>query len=136
MRFFAMLIIVALACNSTALAFQTTQPYASEQVQTVELKKIAKVKAEVEKGGIGQEVRVKLRNKAEVKGYISKIDDRSFQVTDHQSGQGTSIAYQDADRIRRRGPGSSTGAKIAIAAAIGIGIAVAVSLLRLRASGE
>ncbi len=81
-------------------------------------------------------MRVKLRNKAEVKGYISKIDDRSFQVTDHQSGQGTSIAYQDADRIRRRGPGLSTGAKTAIAAGIGIGIAVVVSLLRLRASGE
>ncbi len=54
MKFFALLVAVALACNSTALVFQTTQPYASEQVQTVELKKIAKVKAEVEKGGIGQ----------------------------------------------------------------------------------
>jgi hypothetical protein len=134
MKFFAMLMALALACDSTALAFQTAQSSASQQVQTVEPKAVANVKAQAEKRGLGQKVRVKLRNKTEIKGYVSEIGDTSFQVTDGKSKEATTIAYQDVDKIRR--PGLSLGAKIAIVAAVVVGVAVAVSLLQLKASGR
>lgn len=96
----------------------------------------AKVKLTVQKRGTGEhsKVKVTLRDKSEVKGYISQIGPDSFQVTDHKSGRVTPIAYQEVEKVRKSG--LSTGAKIAIAAGVGLGIAVAASLGSLAASGE
>jgi len=73
-----------------------------------------KVKRQVEQRGTGQAatVKVTLRNKLEVSGYISQIDADSFQVTEKKSGRVTTIAYQEVEKVRK--PGLSTGAKIAI----------------------
>jgi len=96
----------------------------------------AKVKNEVRKLGSGERARVKvtLRDKTEVKGYISQIGTDSFQVTDKKSGRSTPIAYQEVDKVRKRG--LSTGAKIAILAGTGVGIVVIAALAQLSASGE
>ena len=73
-------------------------------------------------------VKVKLRNNgAEVKGYISHIDETSFQVTDQKSGQVTTINYADVQKVKGRG--LSTGAKIGIASAIVGGVLVVAFLL-------
>ena len=82
----------------------------------------AKVKADVQKRGIGEKSRVKvrLRNKEQVKGYISKIEDASFDVTDKNTGRATTISYADVQKVQ--GPGLSKGAKIGI----GVGAAVVV----------
>ena len=96
----------------------------------------AKVRLSVQKRGTGEHSRVKvmLRNKTEVKGYISQIGPDSFQITDNKSGRVTPIAYQDVEKVRKSG--LSTGAKIAIAVGVGLGVAVAASLGSLAASGE
>ena len=96
----------------------------------------AKVKLAVQERGTREHSRVKvtLRDKTEVKGYISQIGPDSFQVTDNKSGRVTPIAYQEVEKVRKSG--LSTGAKIAIALGVGAGVAVAASLASLAASGE
>ena len=95
-----------------------------------------KVKLAVQERGTEEHSRVKvtLRNKTEVKGYISQIGPDSFQVTDNKSGRVTSISYPEVEKVRKSG--MSTGAKIAIALGVGVGVAVAASLGSLAASGE
>ena len=94
-----------------------------------------KVKFEVQKRGTGEHSRVKitLRDRTEVKGYISQIGPESFKLTDNKTGKVYSIAYQDVEKIRK--PGLSTGPKIAIAAGVGA-IAVGVILASIVASNE
>ena len=75
----------------------------------------SKVKRQVEKRGAGEQSKVKiiLKDRTEVKGYISRIDADSFQVTNKKTAQTRSISYADVEKVR--GAGLPTGAKIAIA---------------------
>jgi hypothetical protein len=96
----------------------------------------AKVRLAVQRLGTGEhsKVKVTLRDKAGVKGYISQIGSESFQVTHIKSGRVTTIAYQEVQEVRRLG--LSTAAKIGIAAGVGVGVVVAATLGALAASGE
>jgi len=95
----------------------------------------AKVKLAVQKRGTGEHSRVTvtLRDKTEVKGYVSEISAESFLVTDKKSGRVTTVAYQDVLKVRKQG--MSTGAKIAIGAGIA-GVIVLVSIASIIASNE
>ncbi len=119
---FALALVAVLFFNSVAV---------TQATQTKEASQAARIKAEVQKRGVGEKsrVRVRLRNKAEVKGYISKIEDTSFEVSDKKIGQATTIPYAEVEKVR--GSGLSKGAKIALivgaavvvtAAAIAIGV--------------
>jgi hypothetical protein len=96
----------------------------------------AKIKGEVQKRGTSERsrVRITLKDKTEVRGYISRIDADSFQVTGRKSEQVTTIAYQDAMRIRR--DGLSTAAKVAITAGVVARIWIAVGLITFAAYGD
>ena len=88
---------------------------------------------EVQKRGIGAKSRVKvrLRNKAEVKGYISKIEDASLDVTDENTGRATTIPYADVEKVQ--GSGLSKGAKIGVivgAAVVTVAVVIAVGVCR------
>ena len=74
----------------------------------------AAIRTEVRRRGAGEKSRVKvsLRDGSEVKGYITKIDDSSFEVTDKKTGSSKSVAYIDARKVQ--GPGLSSGVKIGI----------------------
>jgi hypothetical protein len=75
------------------------------------------VKAEVLKRGTGEKarVKVKLRNGPEVRGYISKADQNTFDIRG-KNGENVTVAYADVLSLRK--PGMSTGAKIGIAAGV------------------
>ena len=124
MKHFTVLLVAVLVFNSVAVP-QATQTQGASQA--------AKVKTEVQKRGIGEKSRVKvrLRNKAEVKGYISKIEDASFDVTDKKTGRATTIPYADVERVQ--GVGLSKGAKIGIivgAAVVTVAVVIAVGVCR------
>ena len=90
---------------------------------------MAKVKGQVQKRGVGNKSRVKvsLVNGTEVKGYVSKIEDTSFDVTE-KAGNTVTIGYSDVQNIR--GPGLSKGAKIGIGMGIAVGgLAIIVAVL-------
>jgi len=122
MKVVSLLLVSLLVWNGAAFADQAAPASGSIQVQTQETAKAAKIKAKVQKRGIGEKsrVRAKLVNGAEVKGYISKIEEASFTVTDKKTGQTTTISYADVQKIQ--GPGLSKGDKILIG--VGLGVAV------------
>jgi len=124
MKHFILLLVAVLVFNSVAVT-QATQTQGASQA--------AKVKTEVQKRGIGEKSRVKvrLRNKAEVKGYISKIEDASFDVIDKKTGRATTIPYADVERVQ--GSGLSKGAKIGIivgSAVVTDAVVIAVGVCR------
>jgi hypothetical protein len=87
---------------------------------------------EVERRGTGEKSRVmvRLRDKTEVKGYISQIDATSFQVTDAKTGKAMTLAYNEVEKVGGRGMSRNT--KIVIF--VGVGIAAAGIILGLLAA--
>ena len=119
MKNVSLLLATLLVCNSVVFAGQAGPTSGPTQIQTQETPQAAKVKAEVRKRGIGEKSRVKAKlvNEAEVKGYISKIKEASFAVTDKKTGQTTTMLYADVQKIQ--GPGLSKGGKIVIVVGVG-----------------
>lgn len=87
------------------------------------------VKAEVLKRGTGEKakVKVKLRNGSEVRGYISKADQDTFDIRG-KNRENVTLAYADVLSVRK--PGMSTGTKIGIAAG---GAALVIAAVAARA---
>ncbi len=95
-----------------------------------EMQHTEKVKQAVAKLGTGEMalVKIKLRDKTKLEGFVSAIGDDSFVVTDIKTGVAATVAYPQVKQVK--GNNLSTGAKIAI----GVGIAVAI-LVVIIASG-
>ncbi len=120
----SLLLVAVLTLNSLAFPQTTRLPKASRTVQ---------VKGDVQRRGMGEKsrVKVKLLSKAEVKGFISKIEDTSFDVTDKRTRQLTTIAYADVEKIQ--GTGLPTVAKIGIvvgAAVLVVALVIGIGLKR------
>jgi hypothetical protein len=126
MKHVTLLLVVVLVFNSVAVA---------QAMQVEEASRANKLKATVQRRGIGEKsrVKVKLRNNAEVKGYISRIEDASFDVTDKSTGQATKIHYADVERIQ--GAGLSKGAKIGIVVGVAVVIVAVVFAAGLKSHG-
>ena len=92
------------------------------------------VKKQIERRGIGARTKVTLRDKTELKGSISRIDEDSFQLIDKKSGSVTTISFADVARVR--GAGMSKGAKIATAAGVVAGVVALGIVISLWHSGE
>ena len=122
MKIVSIAVAVVLILNTYGLAYPATpEAQASTSAE--------KVKMEIQKRGVSEKSRVKirLRDKTEVKGYISQIDATSFQVIDKKTGNISAINYETVDRVS--GGGLSRGAKIAIG--VGVGVAVAATAFAL-----
>lgn len=91
-----------------------------------------KVKDGIHKLGTGEaaRVRLKLKDKTEIEGYVSQSNEDSFTVVDSATGQATDITYPQVRKIR--GNNLSTKTKIAI----GIGIAAIVIGVILAANSK
>jgi len=89
-----------------------------------------KVKAGIAKLGVGQESRVKLKlkNKTKLVGYVSGVEDEHFSLTDPDSGHATTIAYADVAQVQ--GNNLSTRTKIIITAAVVAGVIITLYLVR------
>lgn len=85
----------------------------------------ARVKEGIQKLGTGPAalVKVKLRDKRKLAGYVSQAGEDSFNVTDGTTGEDTTVPYGQVAQVK--GNNLSTGQKIAI----GIVIAAAVVLV-------
>src|SRR5215218_7854390 len=91
-----------------------------------EARRAEKVRTQVAKLGTGKDalVRVELRDKTKLEGYVSEVGDESFVIT-NKAGVATVVTYPQVSKAQ--GHNLSTGAKIGI----GIGIGVAIVLLVL-----
>lgn len=99
------LLVLAALINSQLMLGQAKEGKSPEQV-----------KAEVLKRGTGEKakIKVKLRSGSEIRGYVSKAGQESFDVNNKKTGESISIAYADVASVRKTG--MSTGAKVGIAA--------------------
>lgn len=89
-------------------------------------KRVEKVRTQLAKLGTGSDARIRLimRDKTRLEGYVSEAGAETFAVTD-SAGKTTTVQYGQVSKAR--GHNLSTGAKIAI----GIGIGAGVTLLIL-----
>lgn len=86
-----------------------------------EARRAEKVRAQLAKLGTGLDARVKLelRDKTRLEGFVSEAGPENFVVTD-RTGKATTVAYPQVGKVR--GNNLSTGAKIAIGVGVGVGI--------------
>jgi hypothetical protein len=101
-------------------------PALAKSAAEKESKRVEKVRTQLAKLGAGTDarVRVELRDKTKLEGYISEAGPESFVVV-NKAGVATAVAYPQV--VKAKGNNLSTGAKIAI----GIGIGAGVTLLIL-----
>ena len=95
----------------------------------------AKVKDGVAKlgAGVDAKISVKLRNKTKLRGYVSRIEEENFFVTDAKTGAETRVAYGDVTQAK--GNNLSTGAIIGIAAAVAVGVTLLVIYIIIKTNG-
>ena len=74
---------------------------------------------------------VRLRSGAKVKGYLTKIGDETFDLTNYKTRQTTPVAYRDVAQVKQPGV-SSKAAKYALGIGVAAGIVVLVLTLPRR----
>ena len=76
------------------------------------------IKADLARRGTGEKVKLKieLRDKSEVRGYLAELKAEDFVIADAKSGERTTIAYSDVAKVRKQG--LSLGVKLGIAGAM------------------
>ena len=132
MKTISLCLAAVLALNTYSLAFlEEPQPNNSMAVAP-NAKQTEKIKMAIQQRGMGEKakVKVRLRDKTERKGYISQIDESSFQLTDQKTGQTATIAYDSVEKVR--GPGLAKATKIVIF--VGVGVAAAAIILGVLAA--
>lgn len=134
MKFQALVLAVAMGFDGSGLAQQAMEPSESTLMPALD-EKAARAKAEVTRRGVGEKskVRVRLRDKHELKGHITRIDEDSFQIQldpdwlDQQAVKGSrlTLSYTEVEKVR--------GAR-SRAANVGIGIGMTVAAVALLAA--
>lgn len=116
------LLLVALIVNLAGVRLAYAESKEEKQARYAE-----KIKTNVLKLGTGEStrVKVKLRDKAKLEGFISDAGPENFTITDRKTGVATTVAYPQVKSVQ--GNNLSTGAKIAI----GVGIAAGIIFLIL-----
>ena len=103
-------------------------PALAKSAAEKESKRVETVRAKLSKLGTGEDarVRVELRDKTKLEGYISEAGPESFVVV-NKAGVATTVAYPQV--VKAKGNNLSTGAKIAIGVGIGAGITLLILVL-------
>ena len=113
----------------TALLLQAAAaPALAKSAAEKESKRVETVRAKLAKLGTGSDARVKLelRDKTRLEGYIGEAGPESFVVV-NKAGVATTVAYPQV--VKAKGHNLSTGAKIAIGIGIGAGVTLLIILL-------
>ncbi|MFN2597152.1 MAG: hypothetical protein ABR563_08200 [Pyrinomonadaceae bacterium] len=126
---------IALACS---LLVSAAAPLASAQTTKQDAKRAARWREALSSYGTGKDsiVAVRLRDKSELKGYLSEKDDESFVVTNAETGASARVLYAQVEKVEitsdvlkgalRRGTRPKTLAKNI---AIGVGVLVVFGLI-------
>ena len=95
-----------------------------------EARRTEKVRTQLARLGTGKDARVRLelRDKTKLEGYISEASAETFVVAD-SAGKTTTVAYPQVKKVQ--GHNLSTGAKIAIGIGIGAGVVLIIFLIWL-----
>lgn len=126
--------IVHILVSALFLAFIAVPSVAAKSKEEKAAELAAKVKQGIAKLGTGQDaqISVKLRDKTKLAGYVSRVGEQSFFVTDMKTGAETEVAYPNVTKAT--GANMSTGAKIAIGVLAGLGVVFLVLWIAYAAS--
>jgi hypothetical protein len=93
-----------------------------------EAQRIEKVKNDIRDLGVGPDalLKLKLRDKTKLEGYISAVAEDTFEVTDLRTGVATTVAYPQVGKAKRNN--LSDGARTAIF----VGLAVGLTILSIK----
>ncbi len=118
-----MVLVINLALGSTAFA-------GTKEEREAEF--AAKVKASIAKLGAGKEarVRVKLKDGTKLKGFISRIDENGFAVSNETTGVETEVSYSNAKQVK--GNNLTTGDKIWIAVGLTAVVLIVAILISIK----
>lgn len=72
-------------------------PVLANSKEGKQAKLIKKLKADIARLGVGEDanIKVKLRDKTKLTGYISEAGEDSFVITDPKTGQASTVAYSN-----------------------------------------
>jgi hypothetical protein len=126
-RSFVSLCLIITLSLSVWSQSQADYPAIARQTNLLEGEQAAKARSKVQKRGIGKQsrVRVLLSDGAELKGYISRVDETSFVITDKKTGNGTTISYSEVKEVKRQG--LSKPVKILIVCGIVVGALIGMA---------
>jgi hypothetical protein len=100
----------------------------AQSVAEIERNRVERIKTNVYRlDNAGKtKVVVSIKSGAKLKGYITKINEGSFDLTNYKTGQTAAVAYRDVAQVKAQG-GSSKAGKYAL----GVGVAAAIVVLVL-----
>jgi preprotein translocase subunit SecF len=83
---------------------------------------VEKIKLKIAKMGVGEKARVTIRTKdgKKIKGFISQAGSDDFTLRDRNSGEATTISYNDVMKVENN-RGHSTARNLLIGVGIGVG---------------
>jgi hypothetical protein len=132
MKTISLCLVTILVVNTYALAYSAEPQPATPSAVEGNAQQAEKMKMAIQQRGAGEKskVKVRLRDKTELKGYISQIGEAAFQLTDNKTGKVTTVAYDSVEKVG--GPGMTGSTKIVLY--IGVGVAAAAIILGLLAA--
>ena len=133
---------VVLMVVSFLFTTSSTEVTAAVTEAEKEAKKAEKIRAKVREQGIGEHSRVTIGLEdskdpskiKELKGYVSKIDEDSFAVTNLKTKETTTVAYKNVAYVR--GKGLPLAAKVAIAAGVGVAVLLIIYVVVFHAGND
>jgi hypothetical protein len=108
--------VPALVLAGLLLSTVGVKPAQADSKEEKQVHFIEKVKQEVRRLGIGEDARVevRLRDKANIKGYVGEVNEDSFSVVNPATRSVTTVAYPQVRQVK--GNNLSTGAVVGIVA--------------------
>ncbi len=112
--------IIAIQVTAILMAATVCFPALTRAQTAPEFQETSKIRAAVQKLGIGRDARVevKLRDKTKLKGYISAAEQDSFTLTDSKTGSTQAVSYAEVDQVKKHHGGLSTRSWIIIGATV------------------
>ena len=105
-------------------------PAFANSKDTAQLQRAEKVRAGINKIGVGRDAQVSLKliNKVELTGYISETGTESFVITDPKSSESKTVRYAEVTQLK--GNNLTTKAKVAIWVGVSAGIVLLLWLIK------
>ena len=106
--------------------------FRSAKAQTGKVGEADQIRTKVERLGVGRSsrVEVKLQDGTRVKGYVSKLESDSFDVTDLDSGAAQTLAFAQVTQLKKVNGGPSKRTWIIIGAAAVAAIVIGVTVVK------
>ncbi len=135
-------LVVVLTAVSFLFTTTSSEVIAAATKAEKEARRADKIKAKVGKVGIGEQSRVTVGLEdskdpskiKELKGYVSKIDEDSFVVTNLKTKETTTVAYRNVAYVH--GKGLPLAATVAIVAGVVVGVLLIIYLVAYHAGND